>query len=361
MSLTQQVLAEHVDKLREYRFIVVQHLMSDTYSFLTELLESGVEVDRLFVKEYSCDTAYYDALQGVVARQMIGGDMTPHYTAALREAIEKSKRDGKRVAVLDLGGEFAPIVAAADGNGVPIVVVEDTAFGHRKYADITLNDPNIQLFSVAQSDFKEIEAIFVGEAVVSSTERVLRSLGKTLCGVNALLIGYGMIGKNVAAALRKRGCIVSVYDKQATRTCRAHFDGYRVGGLHELLADNAVVIGATGETSLNDDDIAYLRDGAVLVSASSKQVEFCERLLAGTDSVSEHVDLCRFADKAVYLLNGGYPINFIDRSVPDYIIEFMFAEMLMCLAQADATHRDGIREVSAQGRDFVSQRFLATK
>ena len=121
MPLIRRVFSDYADALRAYRCIVVQHLMSDTYCFLMELLEHGVEIDHLFVKEYSCDEGYYDRLRGHVSLQRIGGDMSPRYMVALQESIEKSKRDGKRIAILDLGGEFAPIVAATDSHGVDIM------------------------------------------------------------------------------------------------------------------------------------------------------------------------------------------------------------------------------------------------
>lgn len=361
MSLIQQVLCENVDKLKEFRFIVVQHLMSDTYNFLLELISNGIEINHLFVKEYSCDEAYFSKLQNKIPVKIITGDMSRCYGEVLEEAISKSKADNKKIAILDLGGEFSPVVANIKTEEVQIVVVEDTAFGHRKYEKLVIKNKCVQIYSVAESKFKEIEAGFVGKSIASSAESVLKGLGQTLSGEKVLVIGYGMIGKNVAKALDKMRCKVSVYDKDAVKMCGAYFDGYNVGELHGLLKENTIIFGVTGNTSVNDEDIKYLSDKTVLISGSSNRIEFSKELTDNITPVGEYVDKCTTKGKEIFLLNKGYPINFISKSVPDYVIELLFAEMLLCLAEAARGGNkagEGIRRLQTDGLNIISRQFL---
>lgn len=333
MSLIKRVAEKNSGYICEYRYIIVQHLMSDTYGFLSSLLENGAEVCRLFVKEYSYDSSILDKLRGVIPFDIIKEGMTTAYAAALDEAAARSREDGKRIGVLDLGGEFASVLRDYDPCGVKITVVEDTAFGHRKYERAGISHPDIAVYSVARSNYKEIEAKFVGASVVDSAERVFRLYGNTLFGKNVLVVGYGMIGKNAADFLRKKGCKVSVFDKAEYKMCRAYYEGYRVGTLAELLADNSIIFGITGETSLTAKELEYFCERVVLISGSSKQVEFDGVFTAEAEEFGEYVGLYKGGGKEVYILNKGYPINFISGSVPDSIIEFMFAEMVMCLKE----------------------------
>ena len=364
MSLIQQVLSKNIAQLKKFRFIIVQHLMSDTYNFLLELINAGIEISYLFVKEYSYDDGYLNKLQGMIPIKVITGEMTPCYKNILEDAIEKSKSDSKKIAILDLGGEFSSLLSNIKTEKTQIVVVEDTAFGHRKYERLIIKNRCISLFSVAKSKFKEIEAKFVGESIVNSAEQVFRSFGQTIVGRKVLVIGYGMIGKNVAKVLKETCCIVSVYDNDDIKMCSAYFEGYNVGKLHNLLKENTIVFGVTGDTSICHTQIRNLLNQTILISGSSKQIEFAKQLIDNANPFSEHVDKCNIEGKEIYLFNKGYPINFISKSVPDCIIEFLFAEMLMCLVESSDnknTSKQSIRELSLDGMNIISQQFLISQ
>jgi adenosylhomocysteinase len=122
--------------------------------------------------------------------------------SSLKEALERSREDGKRTAILEVGGYFADPLLRLSESLVPYLVgvVEDTTFGHNRYKKVIEKVP-VPVFSVARTQLKEIEARFVGKDAVAAVERLLRQRGVSISGRVALVIGYGMIGSNVARAL----------------------------------------------------------------------------------------------------------------------------------------------------------------
>lgn len=156
-------------------------------------------------------------------------------------------------------------------------VVEDTTFGHNRYKE-HCKDIDVPVYSVARSVLKEIEARFVGGDAVKAMDILLREQGVSLPGRNALVIGYGMIGKNVARALQANDLRVHVYDKEDTPLLAAFIDGYHVRPKLDLLkhANIDIIFCATGDPNgaLSFQEIEDCRDNVILVSVGSKDTEF---------------------------------------------------------------------------------------
>lgn len=83
----------------------------------------------------------------------------------------------------------------------------------------------------------------------------------------------------------------------------------------ELLRKADIIIGATGNFGISDDEFLKLKDNIILASASSRRVEFdidsLSRLAVKKIQITPLVALYRLKnDKRIYLLCDGYPINF---------------------------------------------------
>jgi adenosylhomocysteinase len=146
-----------------------------------------------------------------------------------------------------------------------------------------------------------------------------------------LVLGYGGVGSALVHHLRRYDASVSVWDPDPVARARALLNGVRIGDRAELLTQAEVVIGVSGRRSLTAADLALLRDGATLVSGSSKQVEFGDPArsgarIAGTRLVTE----LHYPDRRLYLLNSGYPVNFLDQSVLGRVLDLVYAELYLC-------------------------------
>ena len=364
MELTKHLIEKNKATLKDFRIIIVQHLMSDTFDLVMSLINNNIEIMCLFAKKYSINRQMFLQLSGLITIKELNEESDGDCKSVLEEAIIKSNLDGKNIAILDLGGEYAKILQNINHNKTKIVIVEDTAYGHRRYEKLSLNNDKIFIRSVATSMFKEIEAKFVGSSIVHSTEDIFRSVGRTLVGENVLVIGYGMIGKNVTHSLKCLNCNVSVYDVDFTRLCHAHFDGYNTGKRESLIASNHIIFGVTGTTSIDICDVDSFSNPTVLISGSSKQIEFSNIFYNTALRNNDYIQMCKIKGKTVFILNNGFPVNFTKNSVPNCIIDFVFAEMIMCLVEfcnAPDNYSLHLTGASHNGLEEISQLYFINR
>lgn len=363
MRLVNHFLGKYREVLSGYRFIVVQHLMNDTKELIEGMVDNGIEVFSVFAKSYSLDECCAEKMKELgVKVEYLTNDESKDYLncrATLKAAMEKCAEDGKKVIILDLGGEYARILCDEYYEDV-FVSIEDTAIGHRRYEQFS---PRNTVYSVAQSKMKEIEARFVGSSVVNSAEAEIRKIGKSLYANAITLFGYGLIGRNVAVTLKNYGCRVDVCDIDKVKLLDALFDGYSVSDVcHKY---NPIIFGATGVQSVRFDSLERFCDETYLISGSSRQVEFdIETLKEKADKIcelDENIVCYEIDNKKFYLFYDGYPVNFLNRSIPDSIIDFMFSEMILAVIEAiDETviKHTGINVVSKNGINEIADAYL---
>jgi adenosylhomocysteinase len=326
--------------LQKTRLIILQHLLTDTEELVNLLTSSGAEIHCLIAKPYSVDEGVFKRLckKGVrILREPYKVlEESSVLLDLLREAIAKSRIDGKQIVIQEVGGYFASVVSQlSDEECVNVAgVVEDTTFGHRRYESL-ISNIKVPIFSVARSALKEIEARFVGKAAVTAVEQEFRKVGTSISGRHALVVGYGMIGKNVARSLRDHDVMVSVYDKNDHRNINAFSIGYRIHKKIELIKSADIIFSATGERAISLSDLEMAKDDVILASAGSKDVEFDVGALVDL-SVKQKVvssNIKKYvlpSHKNIYLFRDGTAVNFIIDSVPSEVIDLVFAEILIC-------------------------------
>lgn len=314
----------------------MQHLFDDTVEWLHHISTHGCTIDCVIGKHYSTSPSARDKLHtiGIIPGEVGAQDtirQQEYLLSTLVDSLTKAKANGQKTVLHEVGGYFADVLARVPPDLLPYFagIVEDTTYGHRRYES---RDLPVPVFSVARSVLKEVEARFVGEAVVTAFSLIMRNVGLTLRGRSALVLGYGMIGKIVTSELRKRGVHTAVYDTDGVALLHAYFDG------HTALADKSkldsfdAVFGVVGGQALNIDEMRTLKDGVVLASAGSKDVEFDVQRLAqqgtvvGTPSTDIHI--YQLDGKQIVLLCEGTPINFRIESVPSEVIDLVYAEIL---------------------------------
>lgn len=327
-------------KLQAYpdtRQFVVQHLFPDTVRLL-RLLHQYVPIDTVIGISYSGNAQAVDELRALGIRVLtpVYSDLVSCVEQELASSINRCKRDKLRLIIHEVGGIAIKALHEPEYTGGDTVVgaLEITKQG--VWVAEQLAQLKIPQINVAQTRLKEIEGKQVGEAVVSALDGILRDLGYATVGRDALLIGYGWVGKGVAQSLKNRGLGVSVRDVNMVSVVEATVDGHHPAFGDRLTRAPAIVIGATGRQSINKELLALLPDRCFLVSGSSKDHEIdllhLENETAESTSLHEHVRQCTLHDgRRLYLVNEGYPVNFTGASVPDEIVEFLFAELIMLI------------------------------
>jgi adenosylhomocysteinase len=329
--------------------------------------------------------AYVEALEQIFDTTVVAIPYSVNRLAAQRLAA-----GGHEVTVPTSLAEIAPLVVGvarrAAKSGQPIVVqeiggylanhagelaeipgfrgiVEDTNNGHWRYQSVadTLRCPVI---SIAHSPIKGLEDAQIGEAVAFSVERVLRHrLSVMLRGARVLVLGYGTIGASCCAAFRQRGAQTQAYDVDPLKLMRAQAAGISVAPLQEAARRADVVVGATGRCSIDAAVAACLSNGAVLASASSRQVEIDMAALRQAYRMKRvAAEISRYSTKGrhFFVLNDGYPINFRDHSVVGPYLDAVYAELFVCVREVvEGRARSGLHVSWSRLHQEVCSRWCA--
>jgi adenosylhomocysteinase len=270
---------------------------------------------------------------------------------------------GERVALLDVGGYFAPclVYLCARFSGHIAGVVEDTENGHRRYAGVgKLPCP---VFSVARSPLKHPEDFLVGQSVVFSGEALVRGRGDIFPGREACVVGFGKLGSSIARTLHAKHVRVTVYDEDPVRLTQALAQGFRVAtSLPEALSGAGIVWCATGNLSLRAEDFRQLPNGAYVASVTSSEDELeLDSLQDSYDRavVAPHVTRYSVIGHYFYVLAGGNAVNFLHGASVGTFIFLIQAEIIAALRQlAEDVREGGIHEVSDPDRRDIASIWL---
>lgn len=334
--------ARNISELSQTRLLIIEHILPTTEEFITTLAESGVEIFQILAKPYSINTKVYKNLETnfpIITKQYLELEETDYLKELLLEAIEKSKLDNKYIVLIDVGGYFSKALTELPINSLKYIsgVIEDTTFGHNKYID-KASSINTTIFSVARSSLKEIEARFVGRDAVNAMDMILRDIGITISGRNALIIGYGMIGRNVARTLRSNDLNVYVYDRHDNKNLLAFMDGFHIHKKRELLKVADIIFLATGDPggALSFEEIEECKNNVILVSVGSKNTEYdlktLEEQAVLCEKLDGHIIMYHLNNsKTVVSVKGGTAVNFILPSIPIEVLDLVFSEILLCM------------------------------
>jgi len=327
--------------LAKARLLLLEHILPTTEEFIYQLQASGVEMFAVLAKPYSIDEEVAKRLHkkrvDIIRKSYQELDETDFLDRLLKRAIEASKKDQKQIVIVEVGGYFAQPLTRLDPEAAQFIAgaVEDTTFGHNRYAKLIQNIP-VPVFSVARSALKEIEARFVGRDAVAAIESVLRAKGVSLAGRNALVIGYGMIGSNVARALENHDMKVHVYDLHDFKNLRAYIDGFAIHKKRELIKSADLIFAATAERALSWEEIEECKSNVILASVGSRDTEFDIVGLKEQSLKIEDItaDIKRFwtpNSKQILLVRQGTAVNFLLPSLPAEVLDLVFAEVFFCM------------------------------
>ncbi len=321
-----------------YRQFVVQHLYDDTLRLLLTS-HQFFPVDVVIGIGYSGKKHVVEALQSQGIRVLTPGfhELEETIQTELKQCLERCREAGHQLLLHEVGGYAITCLHQHYREDCHLVRggIEITKQG--VWAARRIDDLLIPQLNCAETRLKEIEGDYVGDAVVSSLDVILREMGYALAGRLALVNGYGWVGRGVCRSLRAKNLVVAAHDVDVIKKVALKLDGFLLRDELSQLDQVSMVIGASGVCSITSEVIDRLGDRTLLVSASSKNIEidldYLHHQAQWIEFVHPHVQAYHLGDRILYLVNQGYPVNFVGSSVPDEIVEFLFAEALILLDQ----------------------------
>jgi hypothetical protein len=284
-----------------------------------------------------------------------------HVLDLLRERLLSHPDPTSRVLLVDDGGRAIRMLHHRRYADIcnRFTCVEQTRAGIRAIEQIDLRIPVV---NVAESWVKlQHESPMIADSVNDELAVTLQSMEAAgiATGQRALIIGYGAIGKAIATELRRRGRNVAVFDASRPPREAAMADGFAVyDDLHRALSQGELIIGCTGRPAVLPNDYPFIADGAILVSASSADVEFCAWQIrprahclgrpvsqaddGRRDTSDDHPCFSLYraqnADRHFYLVNGGFPVNFTGGIDPIEPAKIQLTRSLLYLGAVQASH-----------------------
>lgn len=252
-------------------------------------------------------------------------------------------------------------------------IVEITKQGVWRAANLQAqNKLAVPYLHCSMSELKRIECLRCGETIVKCIDSMFRQhLGLSVAGRHAVVFGAGWIGMSAACALKRLDMIVTIVDIDPVKVFEARMNGFEATSeVTQLIQQKQLqrydlVLGSTGTTSITEEVLVHLRNGAVVASASSRRLEIDTAFLENSTRAlpvqsaypsAANIRAHHFYDreihgigddrrKYIYLLNNGFPINFMpgSQSVPDEIIQPVLGQIVTLMkALVDSENKDGI-------------------
>ena len=372
--------AERSRPLRGVTALMLQHQLGNQVPQTEALIRLGLAPERIHWIDipYTSTPRVREALRGlgIPAAHLHTGDfrLLQDYAPYQRLRVQKFLRDlaaspPEHLLVLD-DGSYLLEALSCQRHALPrLSIVEQTTRGLIKIdenaalAERALEAPVV---NVAGSDPKKyLEPPFIGAAVC---DKLLRGVGARLRPGprdRCLLLGYGAIGRQVAAfASHRLGFArerIHVHDPNEVAQRQALRDGFAAFDRRDRTQRFTLVLGCSGRESFKVGDHVLLEDGACLASATSGTVELSrERFIElaeaspyddvwivkqGLDEANPHSDIdFHFMGRGATFLNGGFPVNFDGgvNCVPPHYIQPTATLMCAAAVQAVAESRRGI-------------------
>ncbi|MGH3620839.1 MAG: NAD(P)-binding domain-containing protein [Sciscionella sp.] len=340
--------------------VVITHLLPERPAFLRAVGRTA-SVAAVLPKPKSIDAGALREISGLMPVDDLdrAAFTDPEHALAVLES-RAARRD---LVLLDVGGYFAPTLdhLCARFSGRIVGVVEDTENGHQRYA--ALDKLPCPVFSVARSPLKDPEDYLVGQSVTFSAEALIRSRGDILQGRPAAVIGYGKLGRSVAAMLHAKHVGVTVYDSDPVQRTQALSQGFRTAPtLAQAIAGAGVIVCGTGNLALKEEDFAAVANGAYIASVTSSDDELeLDALdgLYGRTPAGDHITRYARTGHYFYVLADGNAVNFLHGACVGAFIFLVQAEILAALAcLASAGHEPGLHELDASDHSFIAATWL---
>ncbi|MFI4880800.1 MAG: hypothetical protein ACHQD6_10030 [Steroidobacterales bacterium] len=383
--------------------LLIQHQLSNQVPMLKALLDLGVRSEDVWWLDipYTSHPAVRDYAAGqfgVPRSQLLQADypvLAPYgpyqHARAIRTLRTITDRNPGSLIVLDDGAYALEALAALSPARWPqqVAIVEQTTRGFIKWAHsaaLRSVAAKIPVIDVARSEPKRtLEPPFIGMAICAALAPHLERHARSGPVDEALVLGYGAVGEQVASFLREQlhlpGSRISISDPAQVNQEKAARRGFSLWDRDVLQARFSLVVGCSGQASFSVGDGVYLRDAALLASASSGSVELSRQDFIELADASDADDLwirrdgldlrdihapltLHLVDREVTFVNAGFPVNFDGRLTvcPSRYIQPTPTMMVAATVQAAAALRAdarGVQELDGSFCTWVDREFRA--
>ena len=240
--------------------------------------------------------------------------------------------------ILDDGGDLTNMVLDRFPELVPAIkgISEETTTGvHRLYERVengTLPMPAININdSVTKSKFDNKYG-----CKESCVDAIRRATDIMMAGKVAVVAGYGDVGKGSAASLRGAGCRVVVTEIDPICALQAAMDGYAVKKMENAIKDANIVVTATGNKDIiNENIFRKMNDKTIVCNIGHFDNEIDMAWLNGTygntkDTIKPQVDMYNIDGKDIIVLAEGRLVNLgCATGHPSFVMSNSFTNQVM--------------------------------
>lgn len=151
----------------------------------------------------------------------------------------------------------------------------------------------------------------------STIDGYLRAMNLLMASKRVVVVGYGWVGRGVAARCHGMGSKIIVTEIDPVKALEAHMDGFEVMPMTQAAKIGDVFVTCTGMTSvIRKEHILQMKDGAIMGNVGHFDVEIdSDFLLKKSKSVKEvrpNLDECTLKNgKRVYLIGQGRLANLV--------------------------------------------------
>lgn len=272
--------------------------------------------------------------------------LNPHVTiddgADLTVEMHKALEQGKK------GGLAAPLYGGTEETTTGVVRLRALQkAGKLLYPVIAVNDAE------TKHDFDNVYG--TGQ---SALDGIIRATNVLLSGKSVVVAGYGHVGKGVAKRASGLGANVIVTEVDPIAALKAKLDGFSVAPMNSAAEVGDVFITTTGcKDVIVADDIAKMKDGAILANAGHFNVEISipdlEKQSTGTKEINQHTMQYSLKNGSrVYLIGEGRLVNLAAaEGHPSEVMDMSFANQFLSvlrLAQSKGTMKPIVYNIDKQ-------------
>lgn len=198
----------------------------------------------------------------------------------------------------------------------------------------------------------------------SALDGIIRATNVLLSGKNVVVAGYGHVGKGIAMRAAGLGANVIVTEVDPIAALKAKLDGYSVATMNQAAAVGDVFVTTTGcKDVIVEEDIAKMKDGAILANAGHFNVEISipalEKQSSGTKEINQHTMQYNLKNGSrVYLIGEGRLVNLAAaEGHPSEVMDMSFANQFLAvlkLAQSKGTMKPLVYNIDrAQDKEIA--------
>ncbi|MFL6491475.1 MAG: adenosylhomocysteinase [Nitrososphaera sp.] len=170
----------------------------------------------------------------------------------------------------------------------------------------------------------------------SALDGIIRATNVLISGKNVVVAGYGHVGKGISRRSAGLGANVIVTEVDPIAALKAKMDGYSVAKMEKAAEIGDIFITTTGcKDVIIDNDIAKMKDGAILANAGHFNVEISipaiEKQAVQQNKIGENIMQYNLKNGSrIYLLGEGRLVNLAAaEGHPSEVMDMSFANQFL--------------------------------